>query len=80
MGIKSIEQSTFDSHMDYDEMGAKVVDAYTYHGYKQYRGTSWKIKREHTASKVCDWVYGDTGWTTAWTTPAGLSYAAPPDN
>lgn len=67
--------------IDYEYMGKQTSGDYTYFGFKENGGTRYKImRRDTTDASAWAYCYGASGWSTAWTNPAGLSYGDPPDS
>jgi len=64
----------------YEYMGKKTSGNYVYYGFKEKSGTNWKIKRKDTTDESAwKFVYGTSGWSSAWADPTALSYNDPPD-
>jgi len=75
--------SGLDEIRHYEYMGSQTIGIYTYFGFKEVGTVEWKIMQaDDTNDGIWQFAYSESSansWTTAWATPAGESYANPPD-
>jgi len=66
---------------NFEFIGEKAGTTYHYLGYKAYNSPAWKIVRynPNDESEDFQYVYGDSGFATAWANPENLTYSNPPD-
>jgi hypothetical protein len=82
-GATEAKQDSIIEVLSYEYMGDQTIGDYKYLGFKQNGGTNWKIMRkDNTDTSAWKYVYGTSGWSTAWADPSDVSitYSDPPNS
>lgn len=72
--------------IEYGYMGSKTSGDYKYFGFKENKGSRWKVMRQKTTDdSAWKYAYSTTedpakSWTAAWADPTALDYADPPNS